>query len=62
MDPTAKPKVKTMKGGVRTHSLTRSTLKIKGHVGVLGWGLKIVTNKLITHMDLHKLNNKLVSA
>jgi hypothetical protein len=31
-------------------------------IGVPGWGLGKMTSKLITHTDLHKLNNKLVSA
>jgi len=35
---------------------------VEGHVGALGWGLGRVINNSIIHMDLHKLNNKLVSA
>ncbi len=35
---------------------------VEGHVGVSGWGLKRAISKSITHMDLHKPNNKLVSA
>jgi hypothetical protein len=32
------------------------------NVEALRWGLKQVTNGSIPHMDLHKPNNKLVSA
>jgi hypothetical protein len=35
---------------------------VKGHARALGWGLRRVTSKSITHVDLHKLNNKLVNA
>jgi len=39
MDSTMNPKVKTMEGeGVGARSLTRSTLKVHGHVRALGWG------------------------
>jgi hypothetical protein len=34
----------------------------KGHAGALGWGLGRVTNESIIHIDLHKPNNKSVSA
>jgi len=34
---------------------------VEGHVGALGWGLGKVTSKSITHTDLYKLKNKLVS-
>jgi len=37
-------------------------LGVEGHVGVSGWGLGRVTSGLIIHMNLHKLNNKLVNA
>jgi hypothetical protein len=47
---------------VGVHSLIRSTWGWKGHVGILGWGLRRVTSGSIFHMNLHKLNNKLVSA
>jgi hypothetical protein len=56
------PKVKTTKGeGVRARSLVRSTSGVEGRVGALGWGLRRLTSKSITHMDLHKPNNKLVN-
>jgi len=35
---------------------------VEGHVGAPGWGLRRVTSGSIIHTDLHKLNNKLVSA
>jgi hypothetical protein len=63
MDTTASPKIKTMEGErVWARSLTHNTLKVEGSVGALGWGLGRLTNKSITHMDLHKPNNNLVSA
>ncbi len=47
--------------GVGALSLARSTSRVEGCAGALRWGLGILTSKSITHMDLHKLNNKLVS-
>jgi hypothetical protein len=35
---------------------------VERHVGTPGWELGQVINRSITHTDLHKLNNKLVSA
>jgi hypothetical protein len=62
MDSTLSPKVKTLEGkGVGAHSLVRNTSKVKGHVGALGQGIGRLLNKTITHTDLHKPNNKLVS-
>jgi hypothetical protein len=41
IDLTVSPKVKTTKGQrIRVLSLARNTLGVKGHAGVLGWGLK----------------------
>jgi len=48
--------------GVGAHSLVCSTLGVEGCVGALGWGLGRLTSRSIIHMDLHKPNNKLVSA
>ncbi len=48
--------------GVGARSLARNTLGVEGRVGALGHGLGRMTSKSITHTDLHKLNNKLVSA
>ncbi len=63
MDSTASPKVKTTKGeGIEVHSLARNTLGVEGRVGASVWGLGRMTSKSITHTNLHKLNNKLVSA
>jgi len=57
------PKMKTTEGkGVGVHSLARNTLGVEEHARALGWGLGRMTSKLITHTDLHKLSNKLVSA
>jgi hypothetical protein len=46
--------------GVR--SLAHSTLGVEVCAGVPGWGLGRLTSNSITHMDLHKPNDKLVSA
>ncbi len=63
MDSIASPKVTTMEGKrVGARSLTHNILGLKGRVGSLGWGLGILTSKSITYMNLHKPNNKLVSA
>jgi hypothetical protein len=62
MDSTLNPKVKTTEGeGVGVRSLAQNTLGVKGRVRTPRWGLRRLTNKSITHMDLHK-PNKLVSA
>jgi hypothetical protein len=56
-------RVKIAKGqGVETHSLAHNTLGVEGHARALGWGLGRVASKSISHTNLHKLNNKLVSA
>jgi hypothetical protein len=63
MDSTTNPKAMTTKAeGVRAHFLARNTLRVEGRVGALGWGLARLTSKSITHTNLHKPNNKLVSA
>jgi hypothetical protein len=63
MDSTVSPKVKTTKGeGFEMHSLAHNTLGVKGRAGALGWGLRRMTSKSITHTDLQKPNNKLVNA
>ncbi len=64
-DSNVSPKVETTKEkGIRVHSLTRNTSKVERRVGALGWGrgLGRVISESITHMNLHKPNNKLVSA
>jgi hypothetical protein len=63
IDSIVSPKMKTMEGqGVGARSLVHNTLGIEGRVKASGWGLERVTNRSIIHMDLHKRNNKLVSA
>ncbi len=63
MDSIASLKMKTTEGkGVGARSLARSTLGVEGHVGASGWGLGRLISKSITHTDLYKPNNKLVSA
>jgi hypothetical protein len=60
---TISPKVKIMEGeGVGVRSLVPSILRVEGCVGAPGWGLGKLTSNSITHMDLHKPNNKLVNA
>jgi len=62
MDSTSSPKVKTTeRKGVEAYSLGCSTLGVEEHVGAPGWGLDRLTIMSITHIDLHKPNNKLVS-
>ncbi len=57
----ASPKVKTVEGKkVGAHSLARNTSGVEGRARVLGLGR--LTSNSITHMDLHKPNNKLVNA
>jgi len=48
--------------GVGACFLAHNTSGVKGHAQALRWGLGRLTNNSITHMDLHKPNNKLVSA
>jgi hypothetical protein len=60
MDSIASPKMKTSKReGVGARSLAHNISGVEGRVGALGWGVGRLTSKSITHMDLHKLNNKL---
>ncbi len=57
------PKVKIMgKKIMGIRSLTRNILGVKGHAGVLGWGLRQMLSGSIIHTDMHKPNNKLVRA
>jgi hypothetical protein len=60
---TASPKVKTVaEEGIGVCSLARSTSTVEGCAGAPGWGLGRLTSNSINHTDLHKPNNKLVSA
>ncbi len=62
MDSTASPKVKTLKKeAVGVPSLARNISRVERHVGAPRWGSKRLTSNLITHTNLHKPNNKLVS-
>jgi hypothetical protein len=62
-DSNVRSKVKTMEEErIGVCSLIYNTLGVEGHDGASGWGLKWVISKSIIHIDLHKLNNKLVSA
>jgi len=63
MDLTVSPKVTTMEGeGVGARSLICSTLGVEGRVRAPGWVLGRLTSKSIIYMNMHKPNNKLVSA
>ncbi len=59
--PTASPKVKRVKGGVRARSLARSISRVEGEAGAPGWGLGRLTSRSIAHTCLHKPINKFVS-
>ncbi len=61
MDSIVNPKVKATKGGVRARSLAHNTLGVE-QVLELWDETRKNEKKSITHTDLHKLNNKLVSA
>ncbi len=62
-DSNANLKVKTIeKERIKVRSLTHSTLGVEGHVGALRCGLGGMIIESIIHTDLHKPNNKLVSA
>jgi hypothetical protein len=55
------PKVKTMKGeGVGHATLARSTSRVEGRIRAPG--LRRLTSKSITHVDMYKPNNKLINA
>jgi hypothetical protein len=63
MDSIVSPKVNTMEAkGVGARSLVYNTSKVEGHAGAPGWGLGRLTSNSITHLDVHKPNNGLVSA
>ncbi len=63
MDSIVNPKVKTTEGEkVKVCYLTRSTSREEERARTPGWGLGRLTSNSITHTDLHKPNNKLVSA
>jgi hypothetical protein len=61
MDSTISPKVKIIEGGVGVRSLARNTLGVEGRARALGWGLGRLISKSLTHTNLHKQNNRLVS-
>jgi hypothetical protein len=61
-DSNVNPKVETIEKGVGVRSLARSTSGVDERAGALGWGIGQVTNGSIIHTNLHKPNNKLVSA
>jgi len=62
MDLTASPKVKTFEEGIVVRCLAHNTSRVEGRAGALGWGVRRLASNSITHMDLHKLNHKLVNA
>jgi len=48
--------------GVGACFLAHNTLGVEGRAKASGWGLERLTSKSNIHTDLHKPNNKLVSA
>jgi len=48
--------------GVGVRSSTRSTSGVEGCTGIPRWGLGQMTTGSIIHTNMHKPNNKLVSA
>jgi hypothetical protein len=57
--------MKTSEGegeGVGACFLVHNTSRVEERTGALKWGLGRLIKKSITHMNLHKPNNKLVSA
>jgi len=47
--------------GRGARSLVRNTSRVERRAGTLGWQLRKLTRKSITHTNLHKPNNKLVN-
>jgi len=63
IDSTISPKVKITKGkGVWVHSLVCNISWVEKHAEASRWELKRMTSGSIIHTNLHKPNNKLVSA
>jgi len=55
--------VETTEGSrIKARSLACSIFGVEGRAGAPEWGLGRVTSNSITHTDLHKQNNKSVSA
>jgi len=62
-DSNVSPKVETIKeNGVGERSLVCNTSKVEGCARASGWGLRQMINGSVIHMNMHKLNNKLVNA
>ncbi len=62
-DTNTNPKmITTEEEGIGVCSLICSTSKVRGVAWAFKWRLKWMTSMSIIHMDLHKPNNKLVSA
>jgi len=60
MDSATSLRKKTIEGkGVEVHSLVHNTSRVKGRAGA---PRKDLINKSLTHMVLHKPNNRLVKA
>jgi hypothetical protein len=63
IDSNASLKVKTVEEErIGLRSLTHSTSRVEMCAQILRWGLGQVANESIIHIDMHKPNNKLVSA
>jgi len=62
IDLTLSPKMKIAEGkGIGACSLVHNTLRVRGMLELQD-GLRKLTSKSITHTNVHKRNNKLVSA
>ncbi len=60
IDSNVSPKVKME--GVKVCSFACNISGVEGRAKAPRWGLGRVTSRLIIHINLHKPNNKLVSA
>jgi hypothetical protein len=62
-DSNVSPKMKTTEEErIRVRFLAHNTSGVEGCARAPGWGVGQVTSKLIIYTNLHKPNNKLVSA
>ncbi len=61
INSTTNPRWKQKGYKVGVCSLARSTSRVEGHAGALGWKLEGMTSESIIHTNLHKPNNRLVT-
>jgi hypothetical protein len=62
INSTMSPKVKISERGVGVHFLIHNISWVEGRIGALRWRLRRMTSGSIIHTNLHKPNNKLISA